>query len=653
MKLGTTILFIFSCLVLDAQVAIYGILADAETKEPIPYANIYIANSEKGVSSDEEGFYRIDDLPFGDIELIVSYVGYEQVVHKIKMSKKRVVEVNLNLKKAAYSTLTVDVTAKKNNKRRKYIKRFTKAFLGYTSNAQDCKIINPEVLLFENKDGILKVKAKDLIIIENQATGYQVLFLLQKFELNKIQAIYAGKPIFIPLESGNSKTLKRWEAQRLTTYNGSLRHFLTSLMDNSLRKEGFEVQLGQLKPDGNFVSRGTVSQKKILQKGSNDFEKYLVAPGFLKVIYNKEESLGNTSNVSFNSDHETMSVSKHQTSFLYLRKAKVGIYENGLAKRPELLLEYGYWSSERVADLLPFEYVPDSESKSSEENIPQLNDFLLTNLIIPQDRIYQGTAYADAIPAITQPDFVQGNEASFLKTDDMVLGLEINGMAKAYPIRILNWHEIVNDVIDNQSIVVTYCPLCGSGMAFESKIDGKLLTFGVSGLLYNSDVLLYDKESQSIWSQLMGKSVAGEYSGQALKYINLQHTSWEDWQSKHPNTLVLSTNTGFIRNYDKTPYEKYVESDKLMFPVSKTSTKLKNKALIAGISVNGKYKAYPFSALAKKEGKIIDEFEGETIEIIYDKSSNSVRILNENIQVVTLYWFAWYAFHPDTKVFQK
>ena len=90
-----------------------------------------------------------------------------------------------------------------------------------------------------------------------------------------------------------------------------------------------------------------------------------------------------------------------------------------------------------------------------------------------------------------------------------------------------------------------------------------------------------------------------------------------------------------------------------MFPVSKTSSKLKNKALVAGISVNGKYKAYPFSALAKKEGKIIDEFGGETIEIIFDKKSNSVRVLNENVQVVTLYWFAWYAFHPDTKVFRK
>ena len=128
---------------------------------------------------------------------------------------------------------------------------------------------------------------------------------------------------------------------------------------------------------------------------------------------------------------------------------------------------------------------------------------------IPVDDIYDGGPGKDGIPAILHPKFISAEEAdqTFLKKSDRILGIVQNGQAKAYPIKILNWHEIVNDRIGGASIVVTYCPLCGTGMVFDTKVNGRELTFGVSGLLYQSDMLLYDHQTESLWSQI--KSEAG------------------------------------------------------------------------------------------------------------------------------------------------
>ncbi|MES9860025.1 MAG: DUF3179 domain-containing (seleno)protein, partial [Candidatus Thiodiazotropha sp. 4PDIVS1] len=136
------------------------------------------------------------------------------------------------------------------------------------------------------------------------------------------------------------------------------------------------------------------------------------------------------------------------------------------------------------------------------------NGFDLSSASIKVSEVLSGGPPRDGIPAIDQPEFVSSDEADFLTPDDRILGVVRNGVAKAYPISILNWHEIVNDVFDDEPVVITFCPLCGTGMAFEAMIDRQTLTFGVSGLLYNSDVLLYDRHSESLWSQIMKQSIS-------------------------------------------------------------------------------------------------------------------------------------------------
>lgn len=134
----------------------------------------------------------------------------------------------------------------------------------------------------------------------------------------------------------------------------------------------------------------------------------------------------------------------------------------------------------------------------------QMNGFDLSGALIPTEQIYYGGPAKDGIPAIDSPKFTPGEFAAFLFDQDPVLGIARGGISRAYPVRILNWHEVVNDRFHDEAVVITFCPLCGTGVAFNARIDGRVLSFGVSDLLYNSDVLLYDRQTQSLWSQLLG-----------------------------------------------------------------------------------------------------------------------------------------------------
>ncbi|MDZ7685377.1 MAG: DUF3179 domain-containing protein [Gammaproteobacteria bacterium] len=185
------------------------------------------------------------------------------------------------------------------------------------------------------------------------------------------------------------------------------------------------------------------------------------------------------------------------------------------------------------------------------------NGFELEDPLIPVDEIISGGPPRDGIPAINEPTFVDPDEAGFMDEDDRVMGVVIDGVARAYPIKILNWHEAVNDKISTQHFIVTYCPLCGSGMVFASNAgkDGRLV-FGISGLLYDSDVLLFDRNTESLWSQLMGKAVSGPLKGTDLPQLPARHTTWGDWLERHPGSQVMSTETGFGRSYERSPYER-------------------------------------------------------------------------------------------------
>lgn len=237
---------------------------------------------------------------------------------------------------------------------------------------------------------------------------------------------------------------------------------------------------------------------------------------------------------------------------------------------------------------------------------------------------------------------------------DRVLGLFLGGVVRAYPVRILNWHEIVNDRVDGHPVAVTYCPLCGTGVAFDARVAGQVASFGVSGLLYNSDMLLYDRGTESLWSQILARAVTGPLKGSELKSVPLTHTSWAAWRARHPRTDVLSTDTGFARDYARDPYDGYDKLPRLMFDVQHRDSRLPLKAWVLGLVIGGKARAYPFDVLdrhADAAGRFVDTLAGRRVEIRYDRVHRSAEAFDGGgraLPSVSAYWFAWVAFHPQT-----
>lgn len=192
-------------------------------------------------------------------------------------------------------------------------------------------------------------------------------------------------------------------------------------------------------------------------------------------------------------------------------------------------------------------------------------------------------------------------------------------------------------------------------MVYSRKIDGNLYTFGVSGRLYKSNVLLYDHQTESLWSQLMEKAIAGPLVGKSLKKLNSSRTSWKAWRKRYGNTLVLSTDTGHFRDYSVDPYEGYYRAVGIWFPVGNVRKDLSPKEMVLGIEINGKAKAYPLSALRKRTGILNDEVEEKQVLIEVSAEGEVVAVKDhrgEPISSIFSYWFAWQAFHPETAVYR-
>ncbi|MCP4331850.1 MAG: DUF3179 domain-containing protein [Gammaproteobacteria bacterium] len=287
----------------------------------------------------------------------------------------------------------------------------------------------------------------------------------------------------------------------------------------------------------------------------------------------------------------------------------------------------------------------------------QTNGFDLSNSILPVEQILHGGPPRDGIPALSDPKLIAAAQAGYLKPANRIVGIVLNGEARAYPVSILNWHEIVNDEIDGQRFAVTYCPLCGTAVAFDATIDGRPTDFGVSGMLYNSDVLLYDRETESLWSQILSKSVAGERVNKQLTLLPISHTTWRDWLEKHPDTLVLSDDTGHSRDYQRDPYAGYEKSRSTYFSVNNEAPdNYHPKEVVLGLGIDGVYKAYPFIELDKQgKTRFGDSVNGTRFNFEWDTNNRSITVTDTTGQAVAGiqgFWFAWFAFHPDTEVFK-
>ncbi|WP_299122050.1 DUF3179 domain-containing protein [uncultured Winogradskyella sp.] len=216
---------------------------------------------------------------------------------------------------------------------------------------------------------------------------------------------------------------------------------------------------------------------------------------------------------------------------------------------------------------------------------------------IPVGEVRDGGPGKDGIPSIDNPMFDIASSVNYLSDDELVVGIKIGDMVKAYPHFILDWHEIVNDDLDGTKTTLSYCPLTGTAFAWRSRANNTFSTFGVSGLLYNANLILYDRETDSNWSQILQECVNGELLGETPTKISVIETNWGTWKNSFPNSLVLNLETGFDKPYGSYPYGPYkTDHNFFIFVPSPINTALPNKERIfAIITENNRSKVYRFS----------------------------------------------------------
>lgn len=309
------------------------------------------------------------------------------------------------------------------------------------------------------------------------------------------------------------------------------------------------------------------------------------------------------------------------------------------------------------------------------------------------EEITWGGVPKDGIPALVNPKLVAPghDDAKYLGPDELVFGVSINGDVRAYPLRMLDWHEMFNDVIGGVPVALAYCTLCGSGILFETEIAGRAapFEFGSSGFLYRSNKLMYDKATNSLWNQFTGKPVAGDLVGSdiELKVRPVAITTWQKWLARHPDTTVLSLDTGFDRDYTPgRPYASYFNSPDLMFPAQINDTRLEPKDYVFALRLGTAEKAWSLNLFAE-EMVLNDTIGDQDVVLVGDPDSRTVcayetggitfaaygentqtlvgpddewriteaaLISPDNRQLARLpghiaYWFAWQNFRPDAE----
>ena len=241
------------------------------------------------------------------------------------------------------------------------------------------------------------------------------------------------------------------------------------------------------------------------------------------------------------------------------------------------------------------------------------------NSVIDLAEVMSGGVPKDGIPAIDHPEFVSVESASlWLDMQEPVIVLDILGQAKAYPLQVLIWHEIANDTLNGRHVAVTFCPLCNASIVFDRNLDGEILDFGTTGNLRHSDLVMYDRQTESWWQQITGTGIVGDFAGFDLARLPSQITSFEEFANAYPNGQVLSRDTGYRRNYGDNPYRGYDDINNVPFLLSDPADpRLPAMERVLNISVNDKHRVYPFSAF-NDEPVINDRFNGVPV-VVFSK----------------------------------
>ncbi|MCL6295333.1 DUF3179 domain-containing protein [Jejuia spongiicola] len=316
------------------------------------------------------------------------------------------------------------------------------------------------------------------------------------------------------------------------------------------------------------------------------------------------------------------------------------------------------------------------------------------NWSIPIAEVKDGGPGKDGIPSIDNPKFLNINQIDFLSDDDLIVGIVNGNVVRAYPHPILDWHEVLNDEVNGEFVTINYCPLTGTAFGWKSKVNDTKTTFGVSGLLYNANLILYDRNTGSNWSQMKLECVNGQLIGDRPELVNIIETNWKTWKALYPNSEVLSTDTGFSRNYNNYPYGPYRTSNTyFIFQPAIFNDALPNKERVYAIIDKNESKIYQFTSFENgnvikdsfnsiehlvvgnqnliKAFKLSGEYANLTFSYDFndsesffkDNEGNKWSVFGEAIEgprtgekltavkSVVSYWFAIATFYPDPEIY--
>ena len=367
------------------------------------------------------------------------------------------------------------------------------------------------------------------------------------------------------------------------------------------------------------------------------------------------------------------------------------------------------WVGANLDDYRPPDGYPQLKRRFLASIHPGFEQFLQgyedTSRIEPFEIEWGGVA-PDGIPPLEFPPNIPADEAEYLESHERVFGVSINGEHRAYPLRIMNPHEMANDVLGGEPISLAYCTLCGAGIAYHGEFDGMETTFGTSGFLYRSNKIMYDRETFSLWNQETGQPVIGELadSGIQLNFFPTLLTTWGEWTDEHPDTTVLALDTGvsqpgryFPEDNPNATYYEYFNTPGTMFPVWIRDDSLEAKDVVLGVNVGEAQKAYPVSVLQVE--RVVNDTLGETNVVVLgseisqaakayergdqefsrvegdtstgvpmklvDQSGHVWDVTEEalvnaadssltlpRIPTHSSFWFGWYAFYPDTELYE-
>lgn len=330
---------------------------------------------------------------------------------------------------------------------------------------------------------------------------------------------------------------------------------------------------------------------------------------------------------------------------------------------------------------------------------------------VPYSEILSGGPPKDGIPAIDEPIFIDVAEADdWIEDREPVIYVAVGNDARAYPIQILMWHEIVNDVVGEKPLMISFCPLCNTAIAFERTVNGQVFDFGTTGRLRFSNLIMYDHQSETWWQQATGEAIAGELTGTHLAFYPATILSWKDFKNEHPAGRVLSRETGFSRAYGNNPYMGYdnIDQSPFLYQGSPTPDQLPPMARVLTLEMNGDNVAYPYDVLSTEkvindvvaneavvvfwaagtasaldtssiaQGRDIGtaaaysaELEGVVYDFSYagqvirDQQTSSIwNVLGQAIEgdlkgkqlaplvSINHFWFSWAAFRPETRIYQ-